>query len=540
MVGCQSQPPSGGAPIHVQLLAFNDFHGNLEPPTTPTRLPADAAGAPDVLLPTGGAAWLSGLIHELRRDNPATLVVAAGDLVGASPLVSALLKHEPSIAALNQIGLQYSSVGNHEFDHGVAELQRLAGLAKFGYLAANVVVRSTGQTLFPAWARARVRTTDGRDIDVALVGAVLHDTPSLVSGNMVAPLEFRDEADSINAAVRQIRAAGIEIIIVLIHEGGFVSSTRFDESGCPGFRGPILSIVERLDPAVDVVVSGHTHRTYICRHAGRLVTSAGNEGRFLTDIDLTIDPLTRDVSSSEARQLPVINDTRPNPLVSQYPQSPLDEVLAGRVTRWHRSVAPLAERRVGNLTGEWTRRPNAAGETGLGQLVVDAQLEATAAPDRGAAQIAFVNNGGLRADLLPRNGQVTHADVFAVHPFGNVLVTLNLTGRQIHQLLEAQWLNAGSLLQVSRGFSYSWSASAKPGQRIAPADIRLNGAPLQQDAVYRVTVNDFLAGGGDGYTALQAGTDRLTGDFDVDVLERYLNTGVRQATPAGGRVQLLP
>src|SRR6185369_238912 len=197
----------GGAPIHVQLLAFNDFHGNLEPPTTPTRLPADAAGAPDVLLPTGGAAWLSGLIHELRRDNPATLVVAAGDLVGASPLVSALLKHEPSIAALNQIGLQYSSVGNHEFDHGVAELQRLAGLAKFGYLAANVVVRSTGQTLFPAWARARVRTTDGRDIDVALVGAVLHDTPSLVSGNMVAPLEFRDEADSINAAVRQIRAA---------------------------------------------------------------------------------------------------------------------------------------------------------------------------------------------------------------------------------------------------------------------------------------------------------------------------------------------
>src|SRR6185369_1666607 len=214
------------------------------------------------------------------------------------------------------------------------------------------------------------------DIDVALVGAVLHDTPSLVSGNMVAPLEFRDEADSINAAVRQIRAAGIEIIIVLIHEGGFVSSTRFDESGCPGFRGPILSIVERLDPAVDVVVSGHTHRTYICRHAGRLVTSAGNEGRFLTDIDLTIDPLTRDVSSSEARQLPVINDTRPNPLVSQYPQSPLDEVLAGRVTRWHRSVAPLAERRVGNLTGEWTRRPNAAGETGLGQLVVDAQLEA--------------------------------------------------------------------------------------------------------------------------------------------------------------------
>jgi 5'-nucleotidase len=172
--------------------------------------------------------------------------------------------------------------------------------------------------------------------------------------------------------------------------------------------------------------------------------------------------------------------------------------------------------------------------------VADAQLEATAAPDHGAARIAFVNNGGLRADLLPKDGQVTHAEVFAVHPFGNVLVTLNLTGRQIHQLLESQWLNAGSLLQVSRGFSYRWSASAMPGQRIVPADIRLNGAPLQEDAVYRVTVNDFLAGGGDGYAVLQAGTDRLTGDFDVDVLERYLDTGVRQATPAGGRVQLLP
>lgn len=540
LAGCRSQSPAVTAPIHVRLLAFNDFHGNVEPPATPTRLPAGADSAPDLLLPTGGAAWLSGLVHELRSQNPATVVVAAGDLVGASPLLSALLKHEPSIAALNQIGLQYSSVGNHEFDRGVAELQRLAGLAKFSYLAANVIVRSTGTTLFPAWARARVRVADGRELDIAFVGAVLRGTPSLVNANATAPLEFRDEADSINAAVRQIRTAGIETIVVLIHEGGFVSSARFDEPGCPEFRGPILAIVERLDPAVDVVVSGHTHRTYVCRHAGRLVTSAGNEGRFLTDIDLNIDPVTKDVVHSEARQLPVINDTRPNPLAAQYPLSPVDRSLADRVARWHNDVAPLAERRVGNLTGELTRRPNAAGETTLGELVADAQLEATAAPGRGAAQIAFVNNGGLRADLIPKDGKVTHADVFAVHPFGNVLVTLSLTGLQIEQLLEAQWFNAGSLLQVSRGFSYRWSASVMPGDRIAPADIRLNGTSLQPNGVYRVTVNDFLVGGGDGYTVLQQGTDPLTGDIDVDVLERYLGSSVSRVAPAGGRVERLP
>ena len=540
LAGCQSSPPAAGLPVHLQLLAFNDFHGNVEPPLTPTRLPADAVGAPELQLPTGGAAWLSGLVHALRKENPATVVVAAGDLIGASPLLTALLKQEPAIEALNQVGLQYSSVGNHEFDRGVAELQRMASLAKFRYLAANVIVRSTGATLFPAWARAHVRVAGGQFVDVAFVGAVLHDTPSIVSGNAVAPLEFRDEAESINAAVREIRAAGIETIIVLIHEGGFVSTARFDEPGCPEFRGAILSIVERLDPAVDVVISGHTHRTYICQHAGRLVTSAGNEGRFLTAIDLSIDPSTKDVVQSAARQLPVINDTRPNPLSAQYPQSPPDRTLGERIARWHASVATLSERRVGHLEGELTRRPNAAGETSLGQLVADAQLEATAAPDHGAAQIAFVNNGGLRADLVPKDGGVTHADVFAVHPFGNVLVTVSLTGRQIDQLLETQWTHAGSLLQVSNGFSYRWSASAMPGERVAMGDIRLHGVPLQPDAVYRVTLNDFLVNGGDGYTVLQDSTERLTGDIDVDMLERYLVAHVVRSTPAGGRIERVP
>ncbi len=539
LAACHAPAPRDPGPLHLQLIAINDFHGHLEPPATPTRLPGPAPDAAELVVPTGGAAWLSGLVHQLKRDNPASVVVAAGDLFGASPLISSLLRNEPAVQALDEVGLQFSSVGNHEFDRGVPELQRLASLAHFQYLAANVVVRETGRTLFPAWRRARVPVAGHGKVEVAFIGAVLHDTPSLVGGNATAPLEFRDEVSSINAAVREIRVAGIETIVVLIHEGGFVSAARFDDPGCPGFRGPILDIVSGLDPAVDVVITGHTHRTYICRHAGRLVTSAGNEGRFVTDIDLAIDPSTRDVVHSEARLLPVINDTRPNPLAARYPVSPVDPVLARRVARWHDQVAPLAGRRVGTLPGELTRRPNAAGETTLGQLVADAQLEATAAADRGGAQIALVNNGSLRADVVPRNGGVTHADAAAVHPFGNVLVTVSLTGQQIDQLLETQWINAGSLLQVSRGFTYRWSASAPPGQRIAPGDLRLNGVPLQPDATYRVTVNDFLVGGGDGYAVLQQSTDRRVGEGDVEVLERYLTAGPREV-PAGGRVERLP
>lgn len=541
---CQAPAPRMSQPqpqpLRLQLIALNDFHGFIEPPSTPTRLPGGAPDAPELVVPTGGAAWLSGMVHQLKRENPASVVVAAGDLFGASPLISSLLKNEPAVIALNDAGLQFSSVGNHEFDRGVPELQRLAAMAQFQYLAANVIVRDKGTPLFPAWARARVRMPRGRAVEVAFIGAVLRDTPSLVGGNATAPLEFRDEAESVNAAVREIRAAGIETIVVLIHEGGFVSSARFDDAGCPGFRGPILDIVSRIDPAVDVVITGHTHRTYVCRHAGRLVTSAGNEGRFVTDIDLAIDPATRDVVDSTARQLPVINNTRPNPLADRYPEAPIDQALAARVAAWRAQVAPLAERSVGRLNGELTRRPNAAGETTLGQLIADAYLESTAPPDHGGAQIAFVNNGGLRADLIPRNGSVTHSDVAAVHPFGNVLVTLSLTGRQIDQVLETQWMNAGTLLQVSRGFSYRWSASAPPGERIAPGDLRLNGVPLQPDAVYRVTVNDFLVGGGDGYALLQQGTDRVVGEGDIDVLEQYLSAPTPREAPAGGRVERLP
>ncbi|MEJ0100440.1 MAG: bifunctional metallophosphatase/5'-nucleotidase [Pseudomonadota bacterium] len=541
LAACAAPVPrvTGDAPIRIELIAFNDFHGHLDPPGTPTRVPG-AAGEPDVQLSTGGVAWLAGEVEALRRAHPASVVVAAGDLIGGSPLTSSLLKHEPSIDALSAAGLEFTSVGNHEFDRGAAELQRLARRAGFQYLAANVRVKATGKLLFPAWARKRVAVPGRGAIDIAFVGAVLHTTPELVGRGATAGLEFLDEAESVNRAVAEVHAAGIETIVLLIHEGGFTSSTRFDDADCPDFRGPILDIVDRLDPAIDVVVSGHTHRTYICRRNGRLVTSAGVEGRFITDIALTIDPLTHDVREASAHQLPVINDALPNPLAAQYPAVRPDAALLARVAQWNATVATQAQRPLGSITAPLTRVPDANGETRLGDVVADAELRATAPPDKGGAQLAFVNNGGLRADLAATDGKVSYANAFGVHPFGNIMVTMTLTGAEIDTALETQWQGAGSLLQVSNGLTYRWRASAAPGAKIMPGDILLNGVPLAPEATYRVTVSDFLGGGGDGYLVFKQGRERVPGPSDLEVLQQYLAAHSPLPPPEAGRIVRLP
>jgi 5'-nucleotidase len=532
-------PAPDAALVPVQLIAFNDFHGNLEVPGTATSLPAEHEGEAPRLVPTGGVAWFAGQVRALRQDNPRSVVVAAGDLIGGSPLTSSLLKHEPTITALSELGLQVSAVGNHEFDRGVDELLRVAGPAKFTYLAANLRYRDTGAPVFPAWKRIRLPLPHRGNLDIAFIGAVLRSTPDLVNGNAVAKLEFLDEADSVNRAVREIQAAGINTIVLLIHEGGFTTSTRFDDTTCPGFRGPILDIVDRLDPAIKVVISGHTHRTYICHRNGRLVTSAGAEGRFLTDINMLVNPRTGDVTDLQARQMAVINDSRPNPVAAQYPLVPADAVISRQAQGWERSVATTGQRPLGRVSGELTRRQNEAGETTLGDVIADAQLWATHAAEQGGAQMAFVNNGGLRADLAAPDGTVTYAKAFAVHPFGNFVVTLTLTGAQIDRLLETQWLGAGSLLQVSDGLQFRWNPQAPPGERIAAGDILLHGQPLVPEQSYRVAVSDFLAGGGDGYTILKEGRDRRIGLSDLELLQQYLAARTPLAVPARGRITRL-
>jgi 5'-nucleotidase len=520
LAGCATPPPpSPATPVQLRLLAINDFHGNLRPPPGGIRI-ADAANpGRTVEVPAGGAERLATAVAELSAGHPNHLFVAAGDLIGASPLLSALFHDEPTIEALDTIGLAVSAVGNHEFDKGAAELLRLqrggchpvdgckgpqvfAG-ARFQYLAAGTVDLKTGQTIFPAYV---VRRFQG--IPVAFIGLALQGTPKIVVPSGVAGLEFHDEADTVNRLVPELRRQGVEAIVVLIHEGGIPAG---DYNECPGISGAIVGIVERLDPAVDLVVSGHTHRAYNCRIAGRLVTSGDKYGTLVTAIDLTLDPRSGDVVASHADNVIVREalapDARLTRLIEQY------EALA----------QPLARRVVGRLAAALPRDSNAAGENALGQVIADAQLAATT---KAGAQIALMNPGGIRAPLpLPADGLVRYEDLFSVQPFYNNLVTVTLSGAQLAELLEQQWAGQagdGRVLQVSRGFGYTWDASRPAGQRVLAGSLLLNGQPLDPAARVRVTANHFLAGGGDSFPLLQAGTDRQTGIMDVDALEDYV------------------
>jgi 5'-nucleotidase len=563
LAACTAQPPSRDAasastssmnasvavPLKLTLLAFNDFHGQLSTPADGTPIPStDASGKPD-RLPTGGAAWLAGTLSQLRAQNPLTTVVAAGDLISASPLNSSVFHDEPSIEAMNLAGLEFSSVGNHEFDHGLAELQRMQGGgcssdapkaschrgaftgARFKYLAANVTDASTGHPVFPASALKTFDLGNGRPLKVGFIGAVIRSVPELVIPAMVKTLAFGDEAEAINAAVPALRAQGAEVIVVLIHEGGITSASAFDDTACPNFSGAILPIVDRLDPAIDAVVSGHTHRTYICRHNGRLVTSAGAQGRFVTDIELTLDPASHRVVASTAKQVAV---------TSGLASSVKDPEVEALVDAYTKDAAPLTGRVVANIKEDITRRPSASGENAIGDLVADAHLAVMSAPADGGAQVAFMNATGIRMDLLAATGRVTYGDIHGVHPFGNALVAMTLTGAQIHALLERQWTGGRSQLQVSASFTYEWRATRAPGARVEPSSIRLNGKPIDPTGKYRIVTNEFLAGGGDGFTEFVAGTDRVRGMLDSEALEKYATAHSPLVAPAMGRIRKAP
>lgn len=509
--------------IDVAVIAFNDFHGNLLPPGGSVALdPSETTTHRRV--PAGGVEHLASLVRRLREENPHHVVVAAGDLVGASPIASSLLHDEPTIAALDALGLEVSSVGNHEFDHGVAELKRLqfggchphdgcrdgevfAG-ARFHYLAANVIEVKTGKTLFPPYF---VKRFDG--IPVAFIGVVLRGTRSIVSPSGVASVRFRDEAVSINALVPELKRQGIEAIVALIHEGGETTG-EYNDPSCAGFRGAIVDIAQRLDPAVNAIVSGHTHQPYVCHVGNRLVTQAGSYGRYLTELHLTLDRRTRDVIGASARNHVVDATTLTK-----------DAQETAIVARAETRTAPIAQAPVGRLARAFTRVPNRAGESALGDLIADAQLAATTPVAKGGAQIALTNPGGMRADLVGDGGAVTFGDVFAAQPFGNALIVMDLTGAQLQRVLEQQWRETSDkprLLQVSHSLTYIWDAARPMGARIVPDSLKIGGQIVRPDKTYRVTVNSFLAQGGDGFTVFRAGTRRLGGPLDADALRDYI------------------
>jgi 5'-nucleotidase len=538
-VGTAGAKPSGT--VSVQILALNDFHGNLLPPSGSSG----RVGTIDA----GGVEYLATHISNLRALNPNTVVVSAGDMIGASPLLSALFHDEPTIEAFNLIGLDFNAVGNHEFDEGWHELVRMqeggchpvdgcldgddfAG-ANFQFLAANVVRQDNGKTIFPAY---KVRSFAGAKI--AFIGMTLEGTPLIVTPSGISDLNFLDEADTVNALVPQLKAKGIETIVVLIHEGG-VQAAPAPFDGCTGISGPIVDIVERFDDEVDVVISGHTHQPYNCEIDGKLVTSAFSFGRLVTKVDLTIDRATGEVETMAAENKIVTRDV------------PKASLLTALIDKYNAIAAPLANRIIGSITANITRTNNAAGESALGDVIADGQLAATADPAFGGAVVAFMNPGGIRADLTyagspagEGDGNVTYGEMFTVQPFGNSLVTMTLTGAQIERLLEEQFagctLGTARILQVSAGFTYTWNAAGPVCDKVDPATIMLNGVVINASASYRVTVNSFLADGGDSFPILIQGTNRLGGAVDTDAFEAYFAANSPVAPGPQNRITLIP
>ena len=534
--------PAGDArasdPLEVTLLAINDFHGNLKPPGGGIRIKDPADPTKMVAVPAGGSEAMATLIKQKRAAARNSVFVAAGDLVGATPLLSALFADEPTIESLSLMGLEVSAVGNHEFDKGVTELLRKQNGgcqtsnsclalhpflgAKFRYLAASTVDNASGKTIFPAY---EIKTFEG--IPIAFVGLALKATPDIVLPSGVAGVSFRDEAETVNALVPELKSKGVEAIVVLIHEGGFPTG---DYNECPGISGPIVDIVKKLDKAVDVIVSGHTHRAYNCAIDGRLVTSGDKFGTIVTEIRLKIDRAGRDVISAEADNVIVRTDA----LAKDADQTAL-------IAAYEKVAGPLIDRPVGRIAASLTREESEAGESVLGDVVADAQYEATRAADKGGAAFAVTNPGGLRTDLLRKkdDGAVSYGDVFAAQPFGNNLVTLTLTGAEIDTMLEQQWLNQSKprILQVSHTFSYTWDAAKPAGERVDIASITVAGKPIDAAATYRVTVNNFLADGGDGFKVIKTGRDPLPGIFDVDALEAHIAAAGTLAPTARDRIR---
>jgi len=507
---CASAPTSAAGPVTVQILAINDFHGNLEAPRTGVSLPDPDNPGAVIQVPAGGAARLGALVGQLSAGQPNTIMVAAGDLIGASPLLSGLFHDEPSIEALSQMGLALSAVGNHEFDKGAQELRRqqeggchrdgctgphpFKG-AGFQYLAASTIETATGETFFPSHA---IREFEG--VKVGFIGLTLKGTPALIPPSAAIGLEFGDEVETINALVPTLRAQGVEAIVVLLHEGGYPGAGT---GPCPSLSGPITEIVPKLDKAVDLVVTGHTHSSYVCEIDGRRVTSAGRYGQTLTRISITLDRVTQDVVASEAENIVVRTDAFPE-----------DPALVAAIASYKRLAEPLMTRQVGRITETVSSRKSPSGESALGDVVADAMLAAGA-----IATGAFINPGGLRGDIeFAGAGQITYADIFALQPFNDELVVLSMTGRQIEDLLAQQFRPAQTMiLQVSEGFSYAWGGSA-----VVPGSVMIGGQPLDPAGVYRVVTNSFLANGGDGFPAFKGGVDPKAAGPAVAALEAYL------------------
>jgi 5'-nucleotidase len=570
--------------IHVQLLAINDLHGHLAPNTPGTiqvgccnpvvNSSGVQTGWTQKTVPAGGIAYLATRIKSLRAGNPNTITVGAGDLIGASPLVSALFHDEPTIEALNSIGMDVSGVGNHEFDEGVDELLRMRygdqhggdgchpvdgcqdgtpfGGSIFEYLAANVFFAGTDTTILPPYEIRKVGNAK-----VAFIGLTLEGTPTIVTPSAVEGLEFRPEVQTVNALVDELRdEQGVKAFVVLLHQGGTqrppappaspattpAGDEYTDVNRCVNFSGPEMEqIATGLDPRVSVIVSAHTHQPYICNMSGKLVTSAASFGRVVTDIDLTIDQQSKSVTSATATNRIVTQDV------------PQDADAKAILDKYATLSAPLANQVIGTITEDIRSArdnptgQNPAGEQPMGDVIADAMLEATTPTDFGGAVAAFMNSGGVRAGLIfsqisggEQPGEVTYGEAFNVQPFGNTVVVKTCTGQQIYDVLNQQFNNPSTgsnrIMLPSANVRYQWTTVGGP--HVVDGTVSFDGGAtfIDKAAPYRVAVNNFMADGGDNYTVFRSCTDPLGGDVDLDAFARYLGTHRPLAPPPLNRI----
>lgn len=541
--------PAKGRTVDVQMLSFNDFHGTLEPPQgssgTVGELQADGTTKS---IPAGGVEYLATGLREARKGHEYSVTAAAGDMIGGSPMLSGLFHDEPTVEALNKLKLDVTSVGNHEFDEGKNELRRMqyGGChpvegcfeygktytgAEFKYLAANVTDEKTKRPLMSptfVWKKG--------DVKIGFIGVTLEGTPDVVTADGVKGLKFGDEVETINKYAAELDKQGVKSIVALIHEGGLPASGAYNyDCNVPGagagISGAIVDIAKNVSPKIDALVTGHTHQAYSCNipdPAGnpRTVTSAASYGRLFTDTTLTYDRATKDIVRTPVQSPKPVNKV----VTRDQPKAP---DMTELIDRWKKLAAPVANRPMGYISGDIAGRGSEAPEKPLGDLIADAQLDATSAADKGGAQLAIMNPGGIRADLAYKaagdegDGVVTYGESYTVQPFNNLLNVVDLTGAQLITALQQQVsgpVNGPNpkILQISKGLTYTLDMTKAGADRIVVDSVKLNGAAIDPAKTYRVVMNEFLAGGGDGFTVLKEHKNKLVGVPDLEAFNNLL------------------
>ncbi|MFD5750992.1 bifunctional metallophosphatase/5'-nucleotidase [Streptomyces sp. NPDC127033] len=561
-----SKPKPDPKTVDVQLLSFNDLHGNLEPPAGSAGTVSEKqADGTTKAIPAGGVEYLATSLRDARKGHPYSVTAAGGDMVGASPLLSGLFHDEPTIEALNKIDLDVTAVGNHEFDEGATELGRLQNGgchptegcyekgkkfkgADFPYLAANVTSEKTGKPVlkpYTVWKKNGVK--------IGFIGVTLEGTPNIVTAEGVKGLKFHDEIETVNKYAKELDKQGVKSIVALIHEGGSPASTSYnyncDSPGAgDGISGPIVDIAKGISPKVDALVTGHTHQAYACTIPDpsgnpRLVTSASSFGKLYTDTTLTYDLRTKDIVRTSVKSA--------NHVVSRDQAKAKD--MTDLITRWNKLAAPIANTPKGYISADINGRGATTPETPLGDVIADAQLAGMSPADKGGAQIAFMNPGGIRSDLVFKasgsegDGVVTYGEAFTVQPFTNMMNAVDLTGAQVITALQQQVSGSNEaspkILQVSKGLTYTLDMTKSGAARVVTDSVKLNGAAIDPAKTYRVAMNEFLAGGGDGFAALGQGTNKLVGASDLDMFNAYLTANSTAqaplAPPAADRITIV-